>query len=148
MEALQNPCRFIADYGTTGFTKDLMGRGKHLIIVDCITENGPIPGALWTISTESKTKRKEKHEFQFIETAVTEERDHENENSSQKQEDQMQENKASTSGKRKVNDNSSDQHSTKKTKIDVLKNNGEDENTEREEEGIMHDFDYHHTINA
>ena len=61
----------------------------------------------------------------------------------------MQKNKASTSGKRKVNDNSSDQQLTKKTKEDnVLKNNGEDENTEREEEGIMHDFDYHDTINA
>ena len=61
----------------------------------------------------------------------------------------MQKNKASTSGKRKVNDNSSDQHSTKKTKVNnVLKNNGEDENTEREEEGIVHDFDYHDTINA
>ena len=45
--------------------------------------------------------------------------------------------------------NSSDQHSTKKTKVDdMLKNNGEDGNTEREEEGIMHDFDYHDTINA
>ena len=30
----------------------------------------------------------------------------------------------------------------------MLKNNGEDENTEREEEGIMHDFDHHDTINA
>ena len=144
LEALQNPRRFIADYGTVGCTKDLMGRGKHLIIVDCITENGPIPGALWTFSTESKTKREEKHDFQFIENAVAEERDRENENSNQKQK-----NKTSTSGKRKVNDNSSDQHSTKKTKEDnVLKNNGEDENTEREEEGIMHDFDHHDTINA
>ena len=83
MEALQNPRRSIADYGTVGCTKDLMGRGKRLIIVDCITENGPIPGALWTFSTESKTKREEKHDFQFIETAVAEERDHENENSNQ-----------------------------------------------------------------
>ena len=71
---------------------------------------------------------------------MAEERDRENESSNQKQEDQMQKNKASTSGKRKVNDNSIDQHSTKKTKVDnMLKNNGEDENTEREEEGIMHD---------
>ena len=30
----------------------------------------------------------------------------------------------------------------------MLKNNGEDKNTEREEEGIMHDFNYHDTINA
>ena len=149
LEALQNPCRSIANYGTVGCTKDLMGRGKRLIIVDCINENGPILGALWAFSTESKTKREEKHDFQFIETAVAEERDRENENSNQKQEDQMQKNKASTSGERKVNDNSSDQHSTKNTKVDnVLKNNGEDENTEREEKGIMDDFDYHNTINA
>ena len=105
-----------------------MGRGKRLIIIDCITEIGPIPGALWTFSTESKAKREEKHDFQFIETAVAEERDRENENSNPKQEDQMLKNKASTSGKRKVNYNSSDQHSTKKTKVDnVLKNNDEDE---------------------
>ena len=87
-----------------------MGRGKCLRIVDCITDNGPIPGALWTFSTESKTKREEKHDFQFIGTAVPEERDRENKNSNQKQEDQMQKNKTSTSGKRKVDDNSSDQH--------------------------------------
>ena len=114
MEALQNPHCSIADYGTLGCAKDLIGRGKRLIIVDCITESGPIPRALWTFSTESKTKREEKHDFQFIETAVAEERDRENKNSNQKQEDQMQKSKASTSGKRKVNDNSSDQHSTKK----------------------------------
>ena len=100
-----------------------MGRGKRLIIVDCTTENGPIPGALWTFSTESKTKREEKHDFQFIETAVAEEIDRENENSNQKQEDQMQKNKASTASKRQVNDNGSDQHSTEKTNVDnVLKN--------------------------
>ena len=84
LEALQNPRRSIADYGTVGCTKDLMGRGKRLIIADCITENGPIPRALWTFSTEAKTKREEKHDFQFIETAVAEERDRANENSSQK----------------------------------------------------------------
>ena len=144
LEAWQNPRRSIAGYGTVGCTKDLM---KRLIIVDCNTENGPIPGALWTFSTELKIKREEKHDFQFIETAVAEERDRENENSNQKQEDQMLKNKASVSGKRKVNNNSSDQHSTKKTKVDNVLNS-EDENTEREEEGIMHDFDYHDTINA
>ena len=125
LEALQNPRRSIADYGTVGCTKDLMGRGRRLIIVDCITENGPISGALWTSSTESKTKKEEKHDFEFIEAAMAEERD---ENSNQKQEDQMQKSKASASGKRKVNDNSSYQHSTKKTKVDnVLKNNDEDQ---------------------
>ena len=47
LEALQNPRRSIADYGTVGCKNDFMGRGKRLIIVDCITENGPIPGALY-----------------------------------------------------------------------------------------------------
>ena len=46
LEALQNPRRSIADYGTVGCRKDLMGKGKRLIIADCITENRPIPGAL------------------------------------------------------------------------------------------------------
>ena len=97
LEALQNPSRSIADYGTVGCTKDLMGRGKRLIIVDCITENRSIPGALFgQFSTESKTKKEEQHDFQFIETAMAEKRDRENENSNQKQEDQMQKNKAST----------------------------------------------------
>ena len=149
LEAFQNPHRSVADYGTVGCTKDLMGRGKRLIIVDCITENGPIPGALWTFSTSSKTKREEKHDLQFIETAVAEEGDRENENSDQKQEDQMQKNKALASGKSKVNENSSDQHSTKKTKVDDVRKNNSDENIEREEDGTrMHDFDYHDTINA
>ena len=148
LEALQNPRRSTADYGTVGCTKDLMGRGKRLIIVNCTTENGLIPEALCTFSTESKTKREEKHDFQFIETAVAEERDGENKNSNQKQEDQMQKSKASTSGKRKVNDNSSDQHSTKKAKVDnVRKNDGKDENTKRRRRDI-HDFDYHDTINS
>ena len=57
LKALENPRLSIVDYGTVGCTKDLMGRSKRLIIVDCITENGPILGALWTFSTESKTKR-------------------------------------------------------------------------------------------
>ena len=55
LETLQNPRRSIADYGTVGCTNDLMRRGKHLIIVD--SENGPIPGAVWTFSTEPKTKK-------------------------------------------------------------------------------------------
>ena len=55
LKALENPRRSTVDYGTVGCTKDLMGRGKRLIIVNCITENGPIPVDLWTFSTGSKT---------------------------------------------------------------------------------------------
>ena len=46
LKSLENPRRSIVDHGIVGCTKDLMGRGKRLIIVDCITENEPIPGAL------------------------------------------------------------------------------------------------------
>ena len=44
LKASENSRRPIVDYGTVGCTKDLMGRGKRLIIVDCITENGLILG--------------------------------------------------------------------------------------------------------
>ena len=46
LEALENPCRSLLEYGTVGTTKCSTGKGKRLVIVDCITENGPVPGAL------------------------------------------------------------------------------------------------------
>ena len=46
LEALENPRRSLLEYGTVGTTKCSTGKGKRLIIVDCITENGPVPGAL------------------------------------------------------------------------------------------------------
>ena len=49
-----------------------MGRGKRLIINGCITENGPIPGALSTFSTESKTKKGKSYDFKFTGTTVAE----------------------------------------------------------------------------
>ena len=60
LKALENPRR----------TKDNVGKGKRIIIVDCITENGPVPGALWIFSAGSKSQ-KEKQEISFEETAVT-----------------------------------------------------------------------------
>ena len=66
LEALQNPRRSIADYGNVGCTRNVLGRGKRLITVDCIIENGPIPGALWTFSTESKTKGKNSMIFNLL----------------------------------------------------------------------------------
>ena len=56
LEALENPRRSLLEYGTVGTTKCSTGKGKRLIIVDCITENGPVPGALWTFS-ESQNKK-------------------------------------------------------------------------------------------
>ena len=38
LEALENPCLAIFDYGTVATTKPSIEKGKRLIIVDCITE--------------------------------------------------------------------------------------------------------------
>ena len=70
LKALENLRRSIKEYGTIGCTKDNVGKGKRIIIVDCITEDGPVPGALWIFSAGSKSQ-KEKQEISFEETAVT-----------------------------------------------------------------------------
>ena len=70
LKILENPRRSIKEYGTVGCTKDNVGKGKRIIIVDCITENGPVPGALWIFSAGSKSQ-KEKQEISFKETTVT-----------------------------------------------------------------------------
>ena len=61
-EALKNPSKSLKDYGTVGCTKEKIGKGKRLIVVDCITESGPVPGALWIFS-ETKSKKKGKQQF-------------------------------------------------------------------------------------
>ena len=70
LKALENPRHSIKEYGTVGCTKDNVGKGKRIIIVDCITENGPVPGGLWIFAAGSKSP-KEKQEISFKETAVT-----------------------------------------------------------------------------
>ena len=45
-----------------------IGKGKCLIVVDCITESGPVPGTLW-IFLETKSK-KGKTTVQHVKTAV------------------------------------------------------------------------------
>ena len=62
LETLENPHRSLLEYGTIETTKCSTGKGKRLIIVDCITENGPVPGALWTFSAESKPKQEKELE--------------------------------------------------------------------------------------
>ena len=145
--ALENPRCPIIDYSTIGCTKNLMGRGKRLIIIDCISENWPISGALWTFSTESKTRKGKSYNFEFIETSVAEGKAPKIQNN-QTQEEQMTENAPSTSSKEAKN-KSSDHHITKKTlAANMMKSPIEDGNTEEEEASIMTDFDYHDTINA
>ena len=52
----EKPQQTLKDYGTVGCTKEKIGKGKRLIVVDCITESGPVPGALWIFS-ETKSKK-------------------------------------------------------------------------------------------
>ena len=61
-EALKNPSKSLKDYGTVGCTEEKIGKGKRLTVVDCITESGPVPGALWIFS-ETKSKKKGKQQF-------------------------------------------------------------------------------------
>ena len=68
-EALKNPSKSLKDYGTVGCTKEEIRKGKRLIVVDCITESGPVPGALWIFS-ETKSKKEGKTTVQHVETAV------------------------------------------------------------------------------
>ena len=74
LKALENPRPSIHDYGTVGCTKDPVGRGKRFIIVDCITEDGPVPGALWTFSTQTTSEKVKKYDFPPVESAVADEK--------------------------------------------------------------------------
>ena len=92
-----------------GCTKDPVGRGKRLIIVDCITEDGPVPGALWTFSAQTTSKKVKKYDFPPVESAVADEKAWEMQKI-KKQNDHMEENlQASTSTKNKRKEKSSHQ---------------------------------------
>ena len=71
LNALTNPRRSIQEFRTVAGTKDKVGKGKRIIIVDCITENGPVPGALWIFTTDSKSQKGVKQDIPLEETAVT-----------------------------------------------------------------------------
>ena len=58
LKALENPRHSIKENRTVGCTKDNVGKGKRIIIVDCITENGPVPGAVWIFSAGLRSQRK------------------------------------------------------------------------------------------
>ena len=57
-----------------------MGKGKKNIIVYCITENGPVLGALWIFSADGQKKKVKKQENLFEESAVNAEKARKNEN--------------------------------------------------------------------
>ena len=80
LKALEKPGRSIKEFGSVGCTKDHVGKEKRIIIVDRITENGPIPGALWIFSADGQKKKVKKQEKLFEESAVNAEKARENEN--------------------------------------------------------------------
>ena len=146
LKALENPRCSIHDYGTVGCTKDPVDRGKRLIIVDCITEDGPVPGALWTFSTQTTSKKVKKYDFPPVESAVADEKAREMQKI-QKQNDHMEENlQASTSAKNKRKEKSSHQLLVNKSRKDDEVEVGDEKH--EEEAGILEDFDYHDNINA
>ena len=57
LKALENPRRSIKEFGGVGCTKDNVGKGKRIIIFDCITENGPVPGALQIFSADGQKRK-------------------------------------------------------------------------------------------
>ena len=114
--------------------------------MDCITEDGPVPGALWTFSTQTTSKKVKKYDFSPVESAVADEKAWEMQKI-QKQNDHMEETlQASTSTKNKRKEKSSHQLFVNKSKKDD-EVEVEDEKHE-EEAGILEDFDYHDNINA
>ena len=148
LEALENPRHSLLEYGTFGTRKCSTGKGKRSIIIDCITENGPVPGALWTFSAESKPKQEKEVENQFIEMAVAQEKA----NEMIKSEDhrgvvnthQMQ--STSKSGKHKSVGANESLSKPKRFKEGV-KSVDEEESTDKES-ATMSEFDYHDTINS
>ena len=159
LKALENPRRSIKEYGTVGCTKDNVGKGKRIIIIDCITENGPVPGALWIFSAGSKSQ-KEKQEISFKETAVTIEKAKETVQAVEEQ-DSGPKNVPSTSTtrstKRKSKANEPLAKSKKVKKATDTKNplnsknndvDGNEQSPENEDAGIIEEFDYHDSMNA
>ena len=69
--------------------------------MNCITEDGPVPGALWTFSTQTTSKKVKKYDFPPVESPLADEKAQEMQKI-QKQNDHMEENlQALTSTKNK-----------------------------------------------
>ena len=159
LKSLRNPRRSIKEYGTVGCTKYNVGKGKRIIIVDCITENGPVPDAFWIFSAGSKSQ-KEKQEISFKETAVTIEKAKETVRAVEEQ-DSGTKNVPSTSTTRSTKRKSKANEPLAKSKnvkraTDTKnplnsKNNdvdGNEQSPENEDAGIIEEFDYHDSMDA
>ena len=128
LKALENPRRSIKEFGSVGCTKDNVGKGKRIIIVDCVTDNGHVPGVLWIFSADGQNKKVKKQEKLFEESAVNAEKARENENTVLEKNTDQPENLVSSSAlastsseKRKSNDESLSSASKRaKTETDTI----------------------------
>ena len=117
VEALKNPQKSLKNYGTVGCTKERVGKGKRLIVVDCITENGPVPGALWIFS-DSKPRTENQETVEHVETSVEKQRAVENAAIEAQEEENISNQPGSSKTKKrksKVDQSSSTSKKSKKT---------------------------------
>ena len=125
-------------------------RSIRIIIIDCITENGPVLGALWIFSTDSKSQKGVKQDISFEETAVTTEKAKEVGNTAAAEQVSRFNNEPSASTThslmRKCKDKPlSTPENVKEVKQDeILKKLSVDNVTD----AIIEEFDYHHSMNA
>ena len=125
-----------------------MDYGKRLIVVDCITESGPVPGALWIFS-ETKSEKEGKTTVQHVETAVEIQRALEQRKEEGKEEE-TEINRPGSSKTRKRKLKSTADKSSKQPKQFRESANFIDENDEKNgnEVGLLMESDYHDAMNA
>ena len=133
-EALKISSKSLKDYGTVGCTKEKIGKGKRLIVVDCITESGK----------EGKTSD------QHFETAVEIQRAVEQRKEEGKEEE-TEINRPGSCKTRKRKLKSTADKSSKQPKQFRESANFIDENDEKKngnEVGLLMESDYHDATNA
>ena len=127
--------------------KDPVGRGKRLIIVDCITEDGPVPGALWTFSTQTTSKKvKKKMIFRQLKVLLLTKRPgkckrFKNRMTIWKKIFRLQP-QLRINGKKKSSNQLFGNKSKKDDEVEI------GDKKHEEEVDILEDFDYHDNINA
>ena len=97
--------------------KKKVSKGKCLIVVDCITENGPVPGALWIFS-DSKPGTENQETVEHVETSVEKQRAVENVATEAQEEENISNQPGSSKTKKrksKVDQSSTTSKKSKKT---------------------------------
>ena len=148
-ETLKNPSKSLKDYGTVGRTKEKIGKGKRLIVVDCIKKEDQSQVPFGSFS-ETKSKKEGKTTVQHVETAVEIQRAVEQRKEEGKEEE-TEINRPGSSKTRKRKLKSTADKSSKQPKQFRESANFIDENDEKKngnEVGVLMESDYHDAMNA